>query len=71
LEFDITEERTAVYGWAGSTVDVIVGGKVVHSFDEPVPDTPTKLSTREIVTMLFGPAPIPNPAQKPLWTKKL
>ena len=71
LEFDITEGRTAVYGWAGSTVDVIVEGKVVHSFNQPVPDTPTTLSTRELVTMLFGPAPVPDPAEKPLWSKKL
>jgi len=71
LEFEVSEERTAVYGWAGSTIEVISDGKVVHAFDQPVPDVPTKLSTKELVTMLFGPAPVPDPSEKPLWSKKL
>jgi len=65
LELDVSKERTAVYGWPGSTIQVIVDGEVVHSFEQAVPDAPSKLSTKEIVTMLFGPAPVPDPNEAP------
>ena len=39
-------------------------GEVVHSFDAAVPITDAKLSTRELITMLFGPAPVPNPVDQ-------
>ena len=63
LELDITEERTAVYGWAGSTLQVIVDGEVAHSFDQPVPEAFGRLSTKETVSMLFGPPPMPTEAK--------
>jgi len=60
LEIDTTEERTAVYGWPGSTLQVFANGKLVHSFDQAVPDIVTSLSVRETISMLFGPPPIPT-----------
>ena len=64
FELDVTEERTAVYGWAGSTLQVVVDGTMVHSFDQPVPDTESALSTKDVITMLFGPAPAPDAEEK-------
>jgi hypothetical protein len=43
----------------------------VHEFDEPVPISHPNASTKELMTMLFGPAPIPDPEAKPICTKKL
>src|SRR5262245_11360645 len=63
LEIDRTESRTAVYGWPGSTLQVISNGEVVHSFDVAVPDIVTSLSVRETVSMLFGPPPVPTPEE--------
>lgn len=56
LEFDITEERTAVYGWPGSTLQVLMDGQVVESFDLAVPANLSK----ETVSLLFGKAPVPG-----------
>ena len=61
LEIDRTEERTAVYGWPGSTLRVFADGEAVHSFDNAVPDVPATLSVKEMVSMLFGPPPVPTP----------
>src|SRR5690348_2251714 len=49
LELDATPERTAVYGWPGSTLRVLVDGQVVEHFSTPVP---TGL-TREKLSILF------------------
>jgi hypothetical protein len=72
LELDETEERTAVYGWSGSTLRVIVDGEVVSAFDQAVPDVLSRLSTKETTTMLFGAPPVPDaveraPAKAPWW----
>jgi hypothetical protein len=56
LEFEMTEERTAIYGWPGSTLQVLMDGQVVESFDLAVPANLTK----EIVSLLFGKAPVPG-----------
>lgn len=63
LEIDRTEERTAVYGWPGSTLRVFANGEVVHYFDQAVPDVLTSLSVKETVSMLFGPPPVPTPEE--------
>jgi hypothetical protein len=60
LEIDTTEERTAVYGWPGSTLEVFVNGEIVHSFDQGVPAIVTSLSVKETISMLFGPPPVPR-----------
>ena len=73
LELEVCEARTAVYGWPGSTVQVVMDGQVVHSFDKAVPLTDATLSTKEWTRMLFGPAPVPDPdtqltpQKKPWW----
>jgi hypothetical protein len=59
LELDETEERTAVYAWAGSTLRVVVADQVVLSFDQPVPE----FLTREKLTLLFGAPPSPTEAE--------
>jgi hypothetical protein len=56
LEFDITPERTAVYGWAGSILRVLVKGKVVISFDQPVPN----FLSKDMITLFFGSPPTPT-----------
>ena len=63
LEIDTTDERTAVYGWPGSTLRILANGEVVHSFDQSVPDIVTSLSVKETVLMLFGPPPVPTPEE--------
>lgn len=60
-----TAERTAVYGWAGSTLQVIVDGAVVLSFDQPVPSG----MSREMLTLLFGAPPAPTPEEKKAFHK--
>src|SRR5262245_43883100 len=64
FELDVTEDRTAVYGWPQSTLQVVVDGTVVHSFDQPVPDPGSVLSTKDVITMLFGPPPSPDDEEK-------
>ena len=59
LEVDATEERTAIYGWAGSTLLVLVHDIEVLSFQQPVPD----FLGREKVSLLFGAPPIPTPEE--------
>ncbi len=56
LELDVTNERTAVYGWPGSTLRVLVQGTVVRSFETPVPE----ILDREMVSSLFGSPPVPT-----------
>jgi hypothetical protein len=70
LEFETSEGRTAVYGWPGSTLEVSVGGKIVHSFDTAVPVTDMEISTKEAITMLFGSAPEPEPNERRAPTPK-
>lgn len=60
LELDVTPERTAVYGWAGSTLQVFADGELIRSFDQAVPDVLSRLSTRESITLLFGAPPVPT-----------
>ena len=60
LELDETPEATAVYGWLGSTLKVLVNGQVVTSFDTPVPSG----LTRANVNLLFGSPPTPTPEEK-------
>jgi hypothetical protein len=73
FELDATTERTAVYGWAGSTLQVFADGALVHSFDQAVPDVLSNLSTRENITLLFGAPPVPtaeeggSPRKRPWW----
>ena len=72
LELDESAERTAVYGWAGSTLRVMAGGEVVSDFDQAVPDVLSRLSTRETISMLFGAPPVPDaediaPAKRAPW----
>jgi hypothetical protein len=59
LELEATLERTAIYGWAGSTLEVYAEGTLVHSFDQAVPDA----LTREKITLLFGAPPVPTAAE--------
>lgn len=60
LEIDVLEDRTAVYGWPGSTLQIVIAGEVVHTSAFAVPITDSRLSTKELVTMLFGPPPKPD-----------
>ena len=59
-----------MYGWPGSTLEVSVGGKIVHSFDTAVPVTDMEISTKEAITMLFGSAPEPEPNERRAPTPK-
>jgi hypothetical protein len=70
LELDVTPERTAVYGWAGSTLKVLVDGKLVQSFDQSVPEALSRLSTRENISLLFGEPPRPTRAEGAEWRKR-
>jgi hypothetical protein len=70
LEMERTVERTAVYGWPGSTLRVFVKGKLVHSFDQAVPEIVGTLSVKETVSMLFGPPPMPTTEEGALARKK-
>ena len=69
LEVDATEERTAIYGWAGCTLRAQVNGTDVLSFQQPVPT----FLDRTKVSLLFGPPPIPTleegcrPRPRPWW----
>ena len=69
LEVDATPERTAIYGWSGSTLRVLVHGTEVVSFQQPVPD----FLSREKVNLLFGAPPVPiqeegeAPLRRPWW----
>ena len=63
LELDVAPERTAVYGWPGSTLQVLSDGKLVQSFDQAVPETLSTLSIRENITMLFGAPLVPTPEE--------
>ena len=60
LETANSSEATAVYGWPGSTLKILVGGKVVASFDTPVPGGLTKAN----VSLLFGAPPVPTPEER-------
>ena len=53
LEFAAGEGRTVVYGWAGSTLEVSVGGRVVHVFDAPVPEAMGKLTDAAVLRCTF------------------
>jgi hypothetical protein len=70
LDLDTTEERTAVYGWPGSTLKVVANGELVHSFDQAVPDIVTSLSVKETISMLFGPPPTPMAEERAVIRKK-
>ncbi|WP_144007093.1 hypothetical protein [Pelomonas sp. KK5] len=70
LELDETPERTAVYGWAGSTLRVFTDGQLVQSFDQAVPEILARLSTKEGISMLFGEPPTPTPAEGAGWRKR-
>lgn len=59
LELDESEECTAVYGWAGSTLRLLVDGEVVESFNQAVPAA----LTRSNISMLFGAPPVPTAAE--------
>src|SRR5262245_35003118 len=59
LEVEALGDRTAVYGWPGSTLQIIKDGRLVHTFDVAAPDTPDGISMREFVTKSFGPPPVP------------
>jgi hypothetical protein len=63
LEVDETLERTAIYGWSGCTLRVIVEGKLIKSFDQSVPEAFGKLSTKATISTLFGPPPVPTVAE--------
>ena len=60
LEFEVSEDATAVYGWPGSTLRVLLKGSVVTSFDTPVPLGLGKAN----VTLLFGSPPVPTSEEK-------
>ncbi|MBC3873587.1 hypothetical protein [Undibacterium flavidum] len=70
LEIDETSERTAVYGWAGSTLKLIVNGEEVARFDQAVPEKLSQLSTKDSIQLLFGSPPIPNARERAKWKKK-
>jgi hypothetical protein len=70
LEIDTTEERTAVYGWPGSTLQVFANGELVHAFNQGVPDVSTSLSVKETISMLFGPPPVPSAEEGATLRKK-
>ena len=52
-----------VYGWANSTLQVVVDGEAVRSFDQPAADPGPRLSVREATTILLGPPPVPTPEE--------
>ena len=59
LEVADLADRTAIYAWPGSTLQIIKDGKLVHTYDVAAPDTPSGMSTREFVTTSFGEPPVP------------
>ena len=69
LEMEATEERTAIFGWSGSTLRALVQNAEVASFQQPVPDS----LSREKVNLIFGPPPTPTaeesglPRSRPWW----
>jgi hypothetical protein len=65
LEFDEGTESTTVYAWPGSTLEVLVDGRVVLAFDHPVPSG----LTREMVSLVFGEPPTPTEGEKSLHRK--
>jgi hypothetical protein len=75
LEIVVSEERTAVYGWPGSTLDVLVAGEMVRSFDIAVPHDPnSRLSTGDLMTDALRGAPVAkserdDPAQEAVTTR--
>jgi hypothetical protein len=60
LEVDTTPERTAIYGWPGSTLRALVRGEQVLSFEQPVPE----FLTKDKVELLFGSPPNPTATEK-------
>lgn len=71
-ELDLLEERerTAVYGWSGCTLKVIVDNEVVVSFDQSVPEFSQNTSTKEMMTLLLGEAPKPKAEEMVSATKR-
>ncbi|MBV8500974.1 MAG: hypothetical protein JO006_04585 [Paucibacter sp.] len=66
LMFEEQEGRTVVYGWGGSTLRLMLDGRIVKSFDEPAPD----FMDRESFGLLFAPPPAygaarPSPTPAP------
>ena len=70
LEFDVTDARTAIYGWPGSTLQVFGNGQLVQSFDQPVPEILGSRTTKENITLLFGAAPLPTAEEGANWRKR-
>ena len=70
LELDATTERTAVYGWAGSTLKVFAESELARSFDQAVPEALSRLSTKANITLLFGDPPVPTRAEGAGWRKR-
>ena len=65
LELEADSERTVVYGWGGATLDVLVNGNMVKSYDTPAPD----FMNSNWVKMIFGPPPTPSDEDKAKLTK--
>lgn len=56
---EVVEGRDAtwVYGWPGSTLEVLVGSKRVVYFDNPPPALPEGLSMRDFIGGVLGARP--------------
>ena len=69
LELDVADDRTVVYAWPGSTLEIFVNGKWADAFDVAFPSTPPGMSTKEFTSMMFGGPPRPE-ADQDLGPKK-
>ena len=56
LDVSDSPESTVFYGWGGSTIQVLVDGETVKSFDIACPD----FLTGDMIKLLFGEPPAPS-----------
>ena len=62
LQVEEVGERTVVFGWGGSTLRVMMDGRIALTFDQQAPD----FFDREAFNLLFAPRPArsaPRPEQ--------
>jgi hypothetical protein len=57
IEIVEAKDATWVYGWTGSTLEVLVGGNRVVLFDNPPPALPEGMSMRDFIGGVLGAKP--------------
>jgi hypothetical protein len=57
LEIVPAEDATWVYGWVGSTLELLVSGEQVALFDNPPPALPEGMSMRDFIGGVLGARP--------------